>query len=197
MEYNNKMENKLEKIKKLMLESIECKKIFLDEYKNIDKAANALVNCFKRGNKVLICGNGGSAADAQHIAAELVGRYNLERSGLPAIALTTDSSILTAWSNDYNFESVFARQVEALAKKGDVLIGISTSGNSKNVINALRKGREIGTINISLTGKDGGKIKPLSDININVHSSSTPRIQECHMLAYHIICEIVEEEIIK
>jgi len=116
---------------------------------------------------------------------------------LPAMALTTDSSVLTAVANDYDFSDVFSRQVGALAKEGDVLVGISTSGNSKNVINALKKGREIGTKNISLTGNDGGEMKEVSDVNINSSSDNTPRIQECHMTAYHVICEIVEKEMFR
>lgn len=188
---------KIKEIKDRIQESIDAKKQFMKEAENIQNAAETIVNCFKKGNKVLIFGNGGSAADSQHIAGELVGRYKLERKALPAIALTTDTSILTAWSNDYDFESVFERQVEALAHEGDVLLGISTSGNSENVVRALKKGKEIGTINISLTGKDGGKIKLLSDVNINSDSDNTPRIQECHMVAYHTICEIVEKEMFK
>lgn len=181
-------------IKERIKESIETKRVFMAEVKNISRAVEKIVECYKRGNKVLIFGNGGSAADSQHIAGELVGRYKSERKGLPAIALTTDTSILTAWSNDYNFEGVFERQVEALARRGDVLLGISTSGNSENVIRGLKKGKEIGTINISLTGKDGGKIKTLSDVNINSYSIDTGRTQECHVVAYHIICELVEKE---
>ncbi len=186
----------LELIKKRIEESIDAKKEFLKEVENIKKAGNAIVYSLKKGGKILIFGNGGSAADSQHIAGELVAKFLIERKGIPAIALTTDSSILTAWSNDYpeGFENVFARQVEALACRGDVLIGISTSGNSENVIRALKKGRESGTVNISLTGRDGGKIKAMSDYNINSSSDSTPRIQECHEVAYHIICEIVERE---
>lgn len=183
-----------ELIRQRINESIKAKEAFLAEAENIEKAALAILVCLKNNGKILIFGNGGSAADSQHIAGELVGRYKLERKAIPAIALTTDTSILTAWSNDYDFESVFVRQVEALANEGDVLIGISTSGNSKNVILAFEKGKEIGTVNISLTGKDGGKIKPISDININSDSKDTPRIQECHMIAYHTICEIVEKE---
>lgn len=185
----------MEEIKNLIEESINCKKDFLKEAINIKEAAARIVECFMGGNKVLIFGNGGSAADAQHIAGELVGRFKSERKALPAIALTTDTSVLTACANDYSYDSVFERQVEALAKKGDILIGISTSGNSENVIRAFKKGKEISTINISLTGGDGGKLKPLSDININSNSKNTPRIQECHVLAYHIICEEVEKEI--
>ena len=187
----------MEEIKNMMKESIVCKNEFLDQAGNIKLAADKIISCLKNGNKVLIFGNGGSAADAQHIAAELIGRFKMERKGLPAIALTTDSSILTAWSNDKNFATVFERQVEALARKGDVLIGISTSGVSENVLRAFNKGKEIGTLNISLTGRDGGKLKPLSDININSKSNETSRIQECHMLAYHIMCELVEREMSK
>jgi len=186
-------------IRQRIEESINSKKDFLEEAENISKAADAIVKSLKNGGKVLVFGNGGSAADSQHIAGELVAKFLIERKGLAAIALTTDTSILTAWSNDYpeGFENVFSRQIEALAHAGDILIGISTSGNSENVIRGLKKGHEIGTVNITLTGKDGGKIKILSDINVNSNSFSTPRIQECHMVAYHIICELVEAEMAK
>ena len=182
-------------IENMMKEGIEVKQSFISEAKNIQKAVEVIVDCFRSGGKVLICGNGGSAADAQHIAGELVCRFKMNRKGLPAIALTTDSSVLTAWANDINFESVFARQIEALGKKGDVLIAISTSGNSKNVINAINKAKEKEIVVLSLTGNKGGKMKSLSDININVNSNNTPRIQECHELAYHIICELVEKKL--
>ena len=190
------MDEKIGFVKKRIEESIEAKKEFLNQAENISKAVELIVNSLKNNGKILVFGNGGSAADAQHIAGELVAKFMIERKAIPAIALTTDMSILTAWSNDYaeGFEEVFSRQIEAHARTGDVLIGISTSGNSENVIRGLKKGREIGTNNISLTGKDGGKIKGLSDVNINSNSTSTPRIQECHEIAYHIICEIVEKE---
>jgi len=175
-----------EEIKNMMQESIDCKREFVGQAENIKKAADEVIKCLKNGGKVLTFGNGGSAADAQHIAAELVGKYKLERRPFPAIALTTDTSMLTAWSNDKSFESVFERQIEALAKEKDVLIGISTSGMSENVIIGLKKGKERGTVNISLTGNDGGEVKPLSDVNINVSSKNTPRIQECHILSYHM-----------
>lgn len=184
-------------IKQRIEESIIAKKDFLNQSGNIQKAAEAIIKCLKNKGKVLIFGNGGSAADSQHIAGELVGRYLIERKSLPAIALTTDTSILTAWSNDYDFKSVFERQVEALARKGDILLGISTSGYSENVLLAIKKGKEIGTVNISLTGKDGGELKKISDININSNAKETPRIQECHMVAYHTICELVEREMAK
>lgn len=189
------MEGKIDLIKKRIEESIEAKKEFINQAVNIQNAADAIVDCFRNNGKVLIFGNGGSAADSQHIAGELVGRYMIERKALPVIALSTDTSILTAWPNDYDFQSVFSRQVEALAKKGDILIGISTSGNSENVANALKKGKEIGTLNISLTGRDGGRIKEISHLNINANCASTPRIQECHEVAYHIICELVERQV--
>jgi D-sedoheptulose 7-phosphate isomerase len=193
------MDEKVELVRKRIEESIAAKKEFLKEAENILSAVDLIVKSLKNGGKILIFGNGGSAADAQHIAGELVAKFLIERKALPAIALTTDSSILTAWSNDYQkgFEEVFSRQIEAHAKAGDVLIGISTSGNSENIICGFKKGREIGTFNISLTGKDGGKIKGLSDVNINSSSNSTPRIQECHEVAYHTICELVEEEMAK
>ncbi len=177
-------------------ESINWKKEFINQADNIEKASNAIVNSLKNRGQVLIFGNGGSAADAQHIAGELVCEYLMKRKALSARALTTDASVITAWSNDNEegFKNIFARQIEAYAKKGDILLGISTSGNSINVVNALLKGKEIGTINISLTGKDGGKLKEISDININSYSRDTPRIQECHEIAYHTICEIVEKE---
>lgn len=174
-------------------ESINAKRDFLGQVANIESAARVIVSSYSHGGKLLIFGNGGSAADAQHIAGELVGRYKMERRALSAIALTTDTSILTALPNDYEFEMVFARQVEAHARGGDALLGISTSGNSMNVVRALEKGREIGTVNISLTGCDGGKIKSLSDININSYSKDTPRIQECHQVAYHTLCELIEK----
>jgi len=184
----------MEEIKEMIQESIEAKVSLLEQAENIKEVSSKIIERLKAGNKLLVFGNGGSAADAQHIAAELVGRYKLERKGLPVISLTTDSSILTAWANDYEFSTIFSRQVEALANKGDVLLGISTSGNSENIINAFSNGKEIGTINISLTGKDGGKLKSISDLNINSDSKNTPRVQECHVLAYHIICELVERE---
>jgi len=140
-------------------------------------------------------GNGGSAGDAQHLAAEIVGRFKLERRGLPAIALTTDSSILTAIGNDYGFEQVFRRQVEALAAPGDVVIGISTSGNSPNVLAALTLAREIGCRTIGLLGRDGGTILPVVDLDLTVPSQDTPRIQEGHITMIHILCDLVERRL--
>ena len=147
------------------------------------------------GSKLLVMGNGGSAGDAQQLAAEIVGRFKLERRGLPAIALTTDSSILTAIGNDYGFEQVFRRQVEALAAPGDVVIGISTSGNSPNVLAALTLAREIGCRTIGLLGRDGGTILPVVDLDLTVPSQDTPRIQEGHITMIHILCDLVERRL--
>jgi len=157
------------------------------------QASQLAVETLKNGNKVLLCGNGGSAADAQHIAAELTGRYKTERRGLPGIALTTDTSALTAIGNDYGYDRVFDRQVESLANKGDLIIGISTSGNSANIISALKLGHEIGCKTIGFTGKNGGKMNKICDINLVVPSNDTPRIQEMHILFGHTICQIVDD----
>ena len=161
----------------------------------IAECVRLIVSVLKKGHKVLIMGNGGSAADAQHLAAELVGRFLLERKALPAIALTTDTSILTAIGNDYGFDEVFKRQVEALANPGDILIGISTSGNSKNVVRALEAGREIGATTIGLLGRDGGEIGKLVDLALTVSSPDTPRIQETHLFIMHILCDLVEKDL--
>ena len=162
---------------------------------DIAKAASMALETLKRGNKIMFCGNGGSAADAQHIAAELVGRYKTERIGLPGIALTTDTSILTAIGNDYGYERIFDRQVESLAKEGDLLIGISTSGNSLNVVNALKLAKELGCIIIGFTGRDGGLMTEFCDLNLVVPSDNTPRIQEMHILIGHTICQIIDIEL--
>jgi D-sedoheptulose 7-phosphate isomerase len=163
---------------------------------NIEKAANICIDCLKQGNKILIFGNGGSAADAQHIAAEIIGRYKTERKGLPAIALTTDSSVLTAISNDFGYSSIFKRQVEALANPGDILIGISTGGSSINVINALKLAKNIQCKTIGLSGKDGGDFNALCDVNLIAIAEDTPRIQEMHILIGHIICHLIDEAFI-
>jgi D-sedoheptulose 7-phosphate isomerase len=156
--------------------------------KSIELAADALVSAIRRGGKLLIMGNGGSAADAQHIAAELIGRYKIERRGLPAIALTTDSSILTAWSNDYSYDTVFSRQVEALGNANDVVWGISTSGNSKNVVLAFEAARRRGITTMGLLGRDGGSLAPLSDYPMIVRLAQTDQIQAAHLLTYHALC---------
>ncbi len=166
-----------------------------DLVSSIAECGEIIINTFRSGKKALICGNGGSAADAQHIAAEFVGRYETERRALPAIALTTDSSALTALSNDYGFEGVFARQVEALANEGDCLIAISTSGNSPNVIAAVMEARRRGCKVIGMTGVNGKKLASLSDASLVVPSSRTARIQEMHITVAHIWCELVDEMI--
>lgn len=161
---------------------------------DLEKASLMAVETLKNGNKILLCGNGGSAADAQHIAAELTGRYKSERRGLPAIALTTDTSALTAIGNDYGYDRVFDRQVESLAVKGDLVIGISTSGNSTNVINAFKIAKEFGCKTLGLSGRDGGAMNEWCDLNVVVPSNNTPRIQEMHILFAHTICQIIDNE---
>lgn len=161
----------------------------------IEKAGELAVSTLQSGNKIILFGNGGSAADAQHIAAELTGRYKTERQGLPAIALTTDTSALTAIGNDYGFDRIFDRQVEALGNEGDLLIGISTSGNSPNVINALAYGNNSGMKTIGLSGKGGGEMKNLCNVNIIIPSDDTARIQEMHILIGHILCGIIDSSV--
>ena len=158
----------------------------------IEESINKIVQCLQKGNKVILFGNGGSAADAQHIAAELIGRFSKERQSYPAMSFTTDSSIITALGNDYSFDTIFSRQCESLVSPNDVVIGISTSGNSKNVKKGLMVATKKGAITIGLLGNKGGKIKNIVDIPIIVKSSSTPRIQEAHRVIYHIICENIE-----
>lgn len=162
---------------------------------NIQLAAISCTKCFKTGNKVLLCGNGGSAADAQHIAAELSGRFYYDRQPLYAEALHVNTSYLTAVANDYGFERVYSRLVRAMGRKNDVLIALSTSGNSQNVINAISNARKLGMITIGLSGEDGGKISEICEIMIKVPSRDTARIQEAHILIGHIICEIIESEL--
>ena len=167
---------------------------------SVEKAINILTTAFKAGNKILICGNGGSAADSQHFAAEFTGRYEMERTPLPAIALTTDTSALTAIGNDYSFDVIFSKQVEALGSSGDILLGISTSGNSSNVIKAIEVAHNKGMKIITLTGKDGGKIAKLlkdTDVNVCVPVNRTARIQEVHLLVLHTICDAVDNILFK
>ncbi|MGY3213792.1 D-sedoheptulose 7-phosphate isomerase [Mucilaginibacter sp. HD30] len=166
-----------------------------DLIKIIDQAANVVTNAYRAGYKTMLAGNGGSAADAQHIAAEFVVRFYYDRPGLPSVAFSTDTSILTAIGNDYGYDKLFARQVQAYGVPGDIFIGISTSGNSANILNALEKAKNMGITTIGLTGTGGGKMKRHCDICIEVPSKDTPRIQEAHILIGHIICCIVEEEI--
>ncbi len=168
----------------------------IDEIQSYIYTACVLItDTLAHGNKVLLCGNGGSAADAQHIAAELTGRYKTQRRGLPAIALTTDTSALSAIANDFGYKRVFERQVEALANEGDLLIGISTSGNSKNVNRALKMAKELGCRTIGLSGRDGGQMNELCNVNIIVPSNDTPRIQEMHILIGHIMCQAVDDSL--
>ena len=161
----------------------------------IHEAAEAICKALRDGQKVMLCGNGGSAADAQHIAAELMGRFLADRSPLPAVALTTDTSALTAIGNDYAFDEIFARQVRGLGRADDVLVGISTSGNSRNVIRALEVARELGMLTIGLTGENGGDMRALCDLAICVPSSQTNHVQEMHIAVGHMICAIVENEL--
>ena len=162
---------------------------------NIVDAAVLITQCLRSGGKVLFFGNGGSAADAQHLAAEFVGRFQIERRPLPAIALTTDASILTAVGNDYGFEQIFTRQVQALGRPGDVAIGISTSGNSPNVLTAIQQAGKQRLKTIGLAGKDGGSLTKCVDISITVDSTNPARVQECHITIGHILCELVENEL--
>lgn len=183
-------------IPKRFKESGEVKTRFLKE--NLPRFLEAIKlvsQAFERGNKLLLLGNGGSAADAQHIAAEFVNRFIIDRPPLPAIALTTDTSILTSVANDSAFQEIFARQIKALGKEGDVVLGLSTSGNSPNVIRALEVAKEMGIKTVALTGNDGGMLARLADIPLVVSSSSTPRIQETHILVGHILCEMVEHQL--
>lgn len=183
-------------IKNELKESIEVKnQVMKNLVPQIEKAARAMIEALKTGNKIIFFGNGGSAADSQHLAAEIVGRYRKDRKSLPAIALTTDTSIITAVSNDYGFETVFARQIEGLAKPGDVAFGISTSGNSRNVIEGLEKAKEMACKTIGLLGCDGGRIAEVTDISIIVPCHITPRIQESHITIGHILCQLIEQEI--
>ena len=161
----------------------------------IDKTVNLIINALTKNKKIIIFGNGGSAADAQHIAAEFLGRYKIKRKSIPAIALTSNSSTTTAIANDYDFSNVFGRQCESLVSKDDIVIGISTSGNSENVIKGLKTSKKNGGLTIGLLGNNGGKIKNIVDISLVVNATSVPRIQEAHRVIYHIICEIVEEEL--
>ena len=176
-------------------ESIEVKRRILDDgalLHTVEQVAGECISAYRRGNRVLLAGNGGSAADAQHIAAEFVSRYGFDRPGLAAIFFTTDTSMLTAISNDYGYESVFLRQLEANGREGDVFIGISTSGNSANVLVALQRARELGIVTVGLTGQGGAKMASSCDYCIQVPSPSTPRIQESHIMLGHIICGMVE-----
>lgn len=189
------MENQ---IKNIIAASVAAKQRTLeneDLQKNVAQISKAMIEAFKADKKVLFCGNGGSAADAQHLAAELSGRFYFDRPPLYAEALHVNTSYLTAVGNDYSYQEIFARMVQAAGKKGDILVGISTSGNSPNVIRAIEVAKQNGMIVVGMTGETGGKMKDLCDFLLNVPSKDTPRIQEIHILLGHIICELVEKEI--
>lgn len=187
-----------DKIIDIINDAIHIKEEILhNQIENIIKAAKLIIACYKAKGKVLIFGNGGSAADAQHIAAEFVGRFQKERPGLAAISLNTNTSILTAISNDYGYEIVFARQVEALGNSGDVAIGISTSGKARNVIMGIKKAREMGLKTICLSGGTGGELSKAAELSFIVLSAVTARIQEAHITIGHIICELVEDELFR
>jgi len=185
------------KIKEIINTSCEVKEGLSCEesLELIEKIAEKITQTIKNGGKIIVFGNGGSAADSQHMVAELVGRFKKERKAYPALALTTNSSSITALSNDYGYEISFVRQLEAIGNRGDLAIGISTSGTANNVIKAIEKAGELGISTVSLTGKDGGKLKNLSEISMVVKSNDTARIQEAHILLIHILCELVEESL--
>ena len=180
-------------ITKSYKESILTKEgFFKQNLQPIIQSAEVIADAFKADRKLLICGNGGSAADAQHIAAEFVNRFMIERPPLPAVALSTDTSIITSIGNDYSFDQIFSKQIKAIGREGDVLLAISTSGESKNVITAIKVARDMGIKTIGLTGKGGGKMAKMVDILLNVDSDVTPRIQEVHITAGHIICDLID-----
>ena len=186
----------MEKIKNIIQSSIDVKSKILSEGKlllTVQDCVKIIVNAFEKGNKVLFCGNGGSAADAQHLAAEFSGRFYTDRDALPAEALHCNTSYLTAVANDYSYDVIYSRLIKGIGNPGDVLVGLSTSGNSKNIINAFEAAKEKNMINIAFTGASGGELKKLADQLINVPSDDTPRIQESHIMLGHIICQLVEE----
>ena len=185
-----------EQIKQIISESIAVKQQLLNDetvITRLDAVTDMMVAAFKNGKKVLFCGNGGSAADAQHLAAEFSGRFYLDREALPAEALHVNTSYLTAIANDYSFDVAYARLIKGIAHRGDVLVGLSTSGNSPNIVEAFKAAKEKGMITVGFTGATGGKLKELSDHLFNVPSTITPRIQESHIMLGHIICQLVEE----
>jgi len=185
-------------IREALSESIKTKERLIEEYADkIIGISEKIAISIKNGNKLMLCGNGGSAADSQHIAAEFVNRFLIERRPLPAIALTTDSSILTSIGNDYSFEDIFSKQVRALGKSGDILIGISTSGRSRNVINAIKVAKEMEIYTVAFSGGEGGELSEVSDMSFNIRGKNTARIQETHIFLGHIICELVDNILFK
>ncbi len=187
----------MEKIRQIIQASIDTKQQLLQNDELIaviEQAVNVIVTAFRKGNSVYFCGNGGSAADAQHLAAEFSGRFYTDRKALPAEALHCNTSYLTAVANDYSFDLIYSRLIEGIGKEGDVLIGLSTSGNSMNIIRAFEKAREKKMVTIGFTGQTGGQMKSYCDLLINIPSTDTPRIQESHIMTGHIICQLVEEK---
>jgi len=185
-----------ERIKDILLESIQVKEeILRNQVGQIVGIAQIIIDCLKKGGKVIVFGNGGSASDSQHIAAELVGRFKKDRSALDGIALTTNTSVLTSLANDYGYDVVFSRQIEALGKKNDVAIGISTSGKAKNVAMGIKQAKKMGIKTVALSGGDGGEIVKLADVSLLIPSLITARIQEAHITVAHIICELIEQEL--
>ncbi len=185
----------MEKIRKIVEQSIDVKRRIMEDdllVQSIKECVDVIVSAFEKGNKVLFCGNGGSASDAQHLAAEFSGRFYLDRDALPAEALHCNTSYLTAVANDYSYDVIYSRMIIGIGKEGDVLIGMSTSGNSKNIVNAFEAAQEKGMTTIAFTGSTGGKLKDLADVLLNMPSNDTPRIQESHIMVGHIICELVE-----
>lgn len=188
-----RMENIDDIIKRIFRESIQIKEVFLrDNLDRITRVVDVITEALKKGNKILLFGNGGSAADAQHIAGEFVNRFLIERPPLPAIALTTDTSVLTSIGNDYDFAEVFSKQIRALGQEGDIAWGFSTSGGSVNVIRALEAAKKMGLVTIGFTGRDGGTVGMISDYHLNVPTNVTPRVQEVHIVVSHAICELVD-----
>lgn len=188
----------MSKIQSIVQASIDTKNRVLADETLLDTVAEvaiAMTEAFKRGKKVLFCGNGGSAADAQHLAAEFSGRFYYDRPPLYSEALHVNSSYVTAVGNDYSYDVIYSRMIEAMGKEGDVLVGISTSGNSPNVVKALEAANKLGMITVGMTGETGGKMKEVSNFLINIPSKDTPRIQECHILLGHILCQLVEENV--
>ena len=187
-----------DKIKNIITASISVKQQLLTDdgiLSTINKCVDIITEAFKNGNKVLFCGNGGSAADAQHLAAEFSGRFYIDRDALPAEALHCNTSYMTAVANDYSYDVIYSRLIKGIGNKGDILVGLSTSGNSINIVKAFETAKEKGMVTIGFTGKSGGKMKVLSDYVVNIPSTDTPRIQESHMLLGHIICQLVEEKL--
>ncbi len=183
-------------LKESLAGSIRAKELFFEESALLlQDVVEEILDSFNRGGKLILCGNGGSAADAQHLAAEFVNRFLIDRRPLPALALTTDTSILTSVGNDFSYDDIFAKQVQALGKAEDIFLGISTSGNSPNVIKAIAAAKEIGMKTVGLTGGEGGKMAPLVDFLLNVPVSHTPHIQECHIWIEHMLCQLIDERL--